>query len=211
MNTKEIREYKSTLSLTDVQRSVLVGTLLGDGHLETQDNGKTYRLKVEHQLFQLDYTNQLHGHFKEWIRNGIYRKKKSSGKEYVGFNTYSHGTFRFYAQQFYTDGKKKIPKLIGKMLDPLVLAIWFMDDGSWKSNKHKTYIIHTLGFTRKDLELVQTVLRDNFRIETSLHRQKGKYWRLYIKSESAKDFEKIIQPFTSQITSMKAKMGNMNA
>ena len=56
MNTKEIQEYKKTLKLNDIQRSVLVGTMLGDGHLETQDKGKTYRLKIEHQLLQKDYT-----------------------------------------------------------------------------------------------------------------------------------------------------------
>ena len=211
MNTKEIREYKNTLKLTDIQKSILIGTLLGDGHLETQDEGKTYRLKIEHQLAQQDYTEWLYNHFKEWVRNGIYRKVKSQSKEYVGFNTYSHGAFRFYAQQFYVDKKKYIPKMIDKLLNPLVVAIWFMDDGSWKSEKHKTFIIHTLGFTKKDLMLVQDSFRKLFNIETALHRQKEKYWRLYIKSSSAKEFEKLIQPYTSLIASMKKKMGNTNA
>ena len=208
MNTKKIKEYKTTLKLTDLQRSILVGTLLGDGHLETRDNGKTYRLKIEHQLLQNDYTEWLHSHFKEWIRSGIYKKIKANNKEYVGFSTYSHGAFRFYGQQFYVDGKKKIPKLISKLLDPVSLAIWFMDDGSWKSEKHKTFIIHTLGFTKKDLEIVQQVMLDKFKIKTSLHRQKEKYWRLYISSESAKDFEEIIKPYTNLVPSMQAKMGN---
>lgn len=211
MNTKEIREYKSTLKLGDIQRSVLVGTLLGDGHLETQDKGKTYRLKIEHQLLQKDYTEWLFSYFKEWVRGGIYSKVKLNSKEYVGFTTYSHGAFRFYAQQFYEGRKKIIPRIIAKLLDPLSLAIWFMDDGSWKSNTHKTFIIHTLGFTKPDLELVQKVLKEKWNLETSLHRQKGKYWRLYIASKSAKDFEAIIQPYTSLIDSMKAKMGNRNA
>ena len=210
MNTKEIREYKKTLKLNDLQRSILVGTLLGDGHLETRDEGKTYRLKIEHQLLQNDYTEWLYDHLKEWIGGGIYRKLKTQ-KEYVGFTTYSHGAFRFYGQQFYVNRKKIIPKMIGKLLDPLSIAIWFMDDGSWKSKKHKTFIIHTLGFTKSDLELVQKVLETKFKIKTSLHRQKEKYWRLYINSESAKDFENIIRPYTSIIGSMKAKMGNMNA
>ena len=208
MNTKEIQEYKKTLKLNDIQRSVLVGTMLGDGHLETQDKGKTYRLKIEHQLLQKDYTEWLYSHFKEWVRSGIYSKVKSAGKEYVGFTTYSHGAFRFYAQQFYVGKKKIIPKIISKLIDPLSLAIWFMDDGSWKSNTHKTFIIHTLGFTKPDLELVQKVLKDKFNLETSLHRQKEKYWRLYIVSKSAKDFENLINPYTSLIDSMKAKMGN---
>jgi hypothetical protein len=211
MNTKEIREYKNTLKLTDIQKSILIGTLLGDGHLETQDNGKTYRLKIEHQLAQQDYTEWLHNHFREWVRNGIYRKVKSQSKEYVGFTTYSHGAFRFYAQQFYIEKKKHIPRMISKLLNPLVVAIWFMDDGSWKSEKHKTFIIHTLGFTKEDLMLVQDSFRKLFNIETALHRQKEKYWRLYIKSSSAKEFEKLIRPYTSPIASMKKKMGNTNA
>ncbi len=209
MNTKEIKEYKKTLKLTDIQRSILIGTLLGDGHLETRDMGKTYRLKIEHQILQNDYTEWLYNHFKEWVRGGIYRKSKANTKEYVGFTTYSHGAFRFYGQQFYANGKKVVPQIISKLLDPLSIAVWFMDDGSWKSEKHNTFIIHTLGFTKSDLERVQSVFAEKLKIQTSLHRQKEKYWRLYIKSESSKDFRNMIEPYTSLIESMKAKMGNV--
>lgn len=209
MNTKKIRDYKKTLNLTDMQRSILIGTLLGDGHLETQDNGKTYRLKIEHQLLQKDYLEWLHNQFKEWIGSGIKHRIKKNGKEYVLFNTYSHGSFRFYAQQFYINRKKIIPKLINKLLDPIALTIWYMDDGSWKSNHHKTFIIHTVGFVKKDLELVQNTLKSKFGLETSLHKQKEKYWRLYIKSKSAELFRKIVEPYTSKFSSMQNKMGNI--
>ena len=211
MNTKEIREIKKSLVLNDVQRSILVGTLLGDGHLETQDGGKTYRLKIEHQLSQKDYLEWICDQFKEWVPGGIRERIKKNGYKYVLFDTYSHGAFRFYAQQFYLNGTKIIPKLINKLLDPMVLAVWFMDDGSWKSDKHKTYIIHTLGYSKKDLGSVQKVLQKKFGIETSLHQQKEKYWRLYIKSESANLFKELIEPYTSQIPSMQKKMGNTNA
>ena len=211
MNTKEIREVKKSLKLSDVQRSILVGTLLGDGHLETQDNGKTYRLKIEHQVAQRDYLEWIYNQFREWVRNGIRSRIKKNGYEYVLFDTYSHGAFRFYAQQFYENRKKRIPKLIDVLMDPLVLAIWFMDDGSWKSFHHKTFIIHTLGFKKIDLESVQKILKRKFGLETSLHLQKKKYWRLYIKSESAKKFKDLIEPYTSQIPSMQNKMGNVNA
>lgn len=211
MNTKEIREYKKTLALTDIQRSILVGTLLGDGHLETQDSGKTYRLKIEHQFVQKDYLEWIYSQFKEWVHSGIRIRIKKNGYTYVLFDTYSHGAFRFYAQQFYESGTKIIPKLIDALLDPMALAIWFMDDGSWKSDRHKTFIIHTLGYNRKDLETVQEVLKMKFGIETSLHQQKKKYWRLYVKSESAKKFRELIEPHTSQIPSMQNKMGNIHA
>lgn len=211
MNTKEIREIKKLLALNDVQRSILVGNLLGDGHLETQDGGKTYRLKIEHQLAQKDYLEWIYGQFKEWVPGGIRSRTKKNGYNYVLFDTYSHGAFRFYAQQFYPNGIKVVPKLISKLLDPMALAVWFMDDGSWKSDHHRTYIIHTLGYSKKDLESIQKILKMKFGLETSLHQQKKKCWRLYIKSESASLFRKLIEPYTSQIISMQNKMGNRNA
>ena len=38
------------MKLSREQREILVGILLGDAHLETQNRGRTYRLKVEHSL-----------------------------------------------------------------------------------------------------------------------------------------------------------------
>lgn len=211
MNTKEIRDYKKNLKLSEIQRSILIGTLLGDGHLETQDNGRTYRLKIEHSIKQNDYTIWLFNHFKEWIPGGIYRKNKND-REYVGFRTYSHGAFRFYGQLFYDkNGKKKMPRMIHKLLDKMSLSVWFMDDGSRKSLKHKTYIIHSLGFKKEELEMVRKCLLEMFNIESELHRQKGKYWRMYTPSKSAEVFEKIVWEYVSQIPSMKHKMVNLNA
>ena len=208
MNTKEIRDYKANLKLSETQRSILIGALLGDAHLETQDKRKTYRLKIEHSIKQTDYTDWLHNQFKEWIRSGIYKKRKGDN-EYVGFTTYSHGAFRFYAKLFYDSfGKKRIPKIFNKLIDPLSLAIWFMDDGSLKSLKHRTYIIHSLGFKKEDLEVVQKTILKKFNIESSLHRQKGKYWRIYILSKSAGRFENLIMKYISPFPSMKHKMVN---
>jgi hypothetical protein len=208
MNSKAIELYKKTLKLSETQRHIIVGLLLGDGHLETQNGGRTYRLKVEHGVGQADYTEWLFEQFKEWVPGGIYRKSKQ-GREYVGITSLSHGALRFYAQQFYVNGKKRIPPLIAQLLHEMSLAVWFMDDGSWKSRRHKTFIIHTLGYSRSDLEIVQGVFLKKFGITTSAHKQKGKYWRLYIISKSAEDFREIITPFTSPFLSMRSKMGNV--
>jgi hypothetical protein len=208
MNSKSIELYKKTLKLSEIQKSILVGLLLGDGHLETQNKGRTYRLKVEHAAGQADYTEWIFEQFKEWIPGGVYRKSKY-GREYVGISSVSHGALRFYAQQFYVNGKKRIPPLIAKLTKEVSLAVWFMDDGSWKSGKHRTFIIHALGYSRSELEMMQKVLLEKFDITTSVHRQKKKYWRLYILSKSANDFRKIIEPYANLFLSMRSKMGNV--
>ena len=45
MNTIALREYKATLTLSETQREVLIGALLGDGHLEMR--GREAGLKVD--------------------------------------------------------------------------------------------------------------------------------------------------------------------
>jgi hypothetical protein len=212
MNTKEIKENKKKLTLSNEQRAILVGLLLGDGHLETQNGGRTYRLKVEHSEKQVDYVHWLYELFASWIPSKPYRRVRPDGRISVGFTTYSHGSFRFYAQQFYPIGKKKvIPKLINKLLTQAGLAVWFMDDGSRKSSKHTTYNIHTLAYTKRDLERLQDTLLKKFGIITSLHRQKETSWRIYIPSVSAERFKSIIQPYVNLIPSMKVKLSNKNA
>jgi len=207
MRSREIEDYKKGLHLSSIQRSILVGLLLGDGHLEAQNGGKTYRLKVEHSTKQKEYTDWLYEHFKNFVREKpITKEKLLNSKKFTSyyFTTYSLGFFRFYAQQFYVDKKKVIPKIIRKLLDPQALAIWFMDDGSLKSSYHKTYIIHTLGYTREDLLLVQKLLENKFSIKTRIHKQYDKF-RLYFLSDTADKFRELIEPYL--IPSMKYKLG----
>ena len=98
-----------------------------------------------------------------------------------------------------------MPKLIKKLLDPLALAVWFIDYGSFKSVHHRTYIIHALGYKEEDLALVKNVLQENFGIDAKLHRQYNR-WRLYITSSSAKRFQQLVDPYV--MPSLKYKLGN---
>ena len=197
MNTKEIHELKKTLSLTPRQQSIIIGLLLGDGHMESV-NDRVFRLKVEHSIKQKDYVDWLWRELKNWTHSPPKKRIRTSlGKKLIayGFTTYTSGKLRFYRQQFYKDGKKVIPRLIHKFLDPLALAIWFMDDGSKKSSKHKSYVIHSLGYTKKELQILTGVLDDKFKIKAGLHKQRNNSFRIYIYSESAHEFRKLIEPY----------------
>lgn len=218
MHSKKIETYKKSLKLTKRQREILIGTLLGDGHLETLNNGRTFRLKIEHSIKQKEYVDWLYEELKNWTTSLPRERTKlvtlPQGTNYqstsYGFTTYSHGALRFYAHQFYSkEGKKIIPKMISHLLTPLSLAIWFMDDGSWKSKTHHTFIFHTVGYQRAELERLLRVLDMRFAIKAILHKQKEKYWRVYINSESAERLQKYIEPYMCDISSMHYKLGNM--
>ncbi len=189
------------------QREIIIGTLLGDGHLETQNHGRTYRLKVEHSAKQKDYTEWLFSELASLCEQSeLTHKTRKDGRESYEFRTRSLGSLRFYAHQFYDGKKKVVPKLIHKLLkSPLSLAVWFADDGSRKSLRHKTYILHTLAFTKRDLKLLQNALLQNFTIKSAIHKNRNGF-RLYIPSESAQDFTKLIKPYLWQIKSMRDKL-----
>jgi hypothetical protein len=210
MNSKEIREQKKRLKLLPRQREVLVGTLLGDGHLETKDRGKTYRLKIEHTSKQEQYVDWLYREFREWVRTSPKKRERyvqlrtvSGIYERIGFNTISSGSFRFYAQQFYQEREKVVPKLIHRWLTPLALAVWYMDDGSIKSKAHRTVLMNTHSFDKASLLRLQKALQDRYGIKTKLRKQR-EGMQIYFLSETIDTFLRMIEPHI--IPSMRYKL-----
>ena len=210
LQSSSLRTAGLKFKLTKVQRSIIVGNLLGDGHLESQTNGKTYRLKIEHSISQEAYVNWQYQKLANLVGTPPRVKLKSlTGKvsQNYKFDTLSSSSLRFFGQSFYQDGKKKIPRIIKKLLTPLALAVWFMDDGSIKSNQHRALILNTQCFDESDLKKLQQALAENFGIETVLRKQKeGK--QIYILSQSVEKFIEIISPYL--LSSMKYKLGMTN-
>lgn len=207
MRSREIENYKKSLKLTKEQRETLVGTLLGDGCLETQNEGKTYRLKIEQSARHRPYVEHLHELFKPWVRTGPRKRNRtaSTGSETTswGFNTLSHAAFRFYAHQYYADGVKQVPKLIHRWLTRRGLAYWFMDDGSMKSSQSKGVILNTQGFDRAGVERLIEVLCSRFELEAKRRRQKDGD-QIYISGRSFERFSNLIDSFL--IPSMRYKL-----
>lgn len=195
------------LTLSDYQRQIIIGLLLGDGHLETQNNGRTYRLKIEHTHWQKEYTEWLYKIFKDWVLTPPQEKDQMvNGVRYtkVWFSTVSHGAFRFYAQQFYRSKHKILPKLIHKWLSPIALAVWFMDDGSIKSKRHRALILNTQSFTVAELRRLIKVTKDIFAVEMVLRKQRNLH-QLLVTSQTVEKFVDIIQPYI--VPSMRYKLG----
>jgi len=210
MYSNKIEHYKKTLKLTSKQRQIIIGKLLGDGHLETSNDGKTYRLKIEHSFKQKDYVDWCYQELKDWVLTKPQIKKQTfNGKAYekYWFNTLSHSSFRFYAHQFCPQGKKVIPKLIHRWLTPLSLAIWFMDDGSIKSKNHRARILNTQCFSVKEIRRLIQVLHTKFDLNCKIRKQKEGY-QIMILAESVNKFYNLIKEFI--IPSMDYKLKGLD-
>ncbi len=197
MNTKEIKEYKKRLKLNQEQREILIGILLGDAHLETQDNGRTYRLKIEQSIAHKDYVDHLYEKFREWVltppqvRTTVTKGVLTNNYR---FQTLSHGAFRFYAHQFYKDGRKCIPRLIHRWLKPRSIAYWFMDDGSMKSSTSKGIILNTHSYTKGEVQKLIQCLNNKYRIDAWIRKQKDGN-QIYISGRSFERFYEIVRTY----------------
>ena len=222
--SKLLSEYKKTLKLSSLQRQTLVGLLLGNGCLETQNNGRTYRLLISQSEQHALYCDHLYSIFSKWVLTPPQISKRSNGLKRKTFKTISHSSFRFYGQQFYENlalvlqpnaetglkkRRKKLPKLIHRWLSARSLAYWFMDDGSCKSATSFGVVLNTHNFKLCEVQTLCQILTNRWNLQCWPRKQKNKfykkvYYQIYISGQSFKQFLKIIEPYL--IDSMRYKL-----
>ncbi len=133
MRSRAIEAYKTTLRVSDVQREIVVGVLLGDAHLETQNGGLSYRLKIEQGHRHAEYVRHLYSELREWV---LTPPKQKMGRTKgvitlnLAFQTVSHEELASYGSSFYRARRKVVPERIREITTARTLAYWFMDDGS---------------------------------------------------------------------------------
>ena len=208
MNSKEIEKLKKHLKLNLHQRKILVGLLLGDAHLESQISGRTYRVKFEYSIKHSEYAKHIYDLFCEWILTPPQIKQDETHNN-IWFQTVSHPAFRYYAHQFYKNGKKCVPNLIHRYLSPISIAYWFMDDGSIKSKESKGVLLNTQGFLKEDVARLVEVLRTTFKLQASERKQKDGS-QIYISGESYEHFRRLVAPYIHPSMSYKIPTDRKN-
>lgn len=187
---------------------VLIGSLLGDRHLEKRGNG--IRAKFEQTNRNVEYLIWFHKLFASLgycstNKPKLFKQIKKNNLVYYGykFYTFSFSSFNWLYDAFYINQVKHLPiTLLYQILTPIALAIWFIDDGSILG---KGYKIATNCFEKEELEQLCKLLYNKYNLQCSLHKDR-QYFSLYIKSTSAKQFDQLIRPYI--IESMKYKLGN---
>lgn len=195
--------YKQTLVLTEEQKEVIIGTLLGASWIRASNCN--FSLKFEQKYTQIDYLIHLYEVFKPFVGTGPKMRiiTNSFHKDYgvsCWFRTYAHIAFKYYENRFYQiDAKRKrhkvVPKNIHQMLTPRALAYWFMDDGSYLQFKNEPlYILNTQGFTRSDQKRLVIALKQNFDLDVNISKDR-QYYRLVVQNHDNQAFRKLIEPY----------------
>lgn len=189
--TRELYELRKRLSLNSLQRSVLVGAVLGDGALIPTSSGRAdAKLQIEHRAAHRDYVLWTYEIFKEWVLTPPFWRMLTNSWR---FRTISHAELGRYRTTFYNGKHKVVPEDIGELLDPIALAVWLMDDGGLDSSR-ASYSISVHCFARQDVERLQAAMQSRWGIKTSLQYD-GKGNRLYVPRNSSPRLQSLIMPY----------------
>ena len=200
----EMRALKKSLVLSEYQKAIVIGTILGDGCLCDNWSKTNYRLKMSHSIKQQEYVLWKYSVLKNWILTEpkIHEKTKS-----ITIRTISHPELTDLHAIFYQDKKKIIPQNIEDLLSPIALAVWFMDDGNavrHKSGDIYAYNLNTQSFDRPEHQILIKVLRDKFDLHPNINKNNGSL-RLYIGVKDKINFANLIKDYI--VPSMQYKIG----
>ena len=209
---KALIEYKQSLKLNDLQREVLIGTLLGDATIPLKLGKPTYQVKFEQQIARKEYIEHLYQIFEPFVGTPPKIRNISGGgakdRQSIWFRTYGHPAFKYYYDVFYIQQSpnerriKRVPSDIHKLLTPRSLAYWFMDDGILVKGDEYRFSTHC--FDLSDQKRLQIALKQIFDIQVNIQKDRQKY-RLYIRRNSEALFTQTISEFIHPIFAYKIK------
>ena len=211
--------YKSLIPMkenlfvfTKEQHSLIFGSLLGDGTMRMGKGSKNANFKVEQGLDQKEYVFWKYHILKNFVitKPNVSYRYKVDGTRYAKswwFRTIRHPLLTriyklFYLGDGYRTGRKIIPKQLKNNLDPMAVAIWIMDDGSY--NK-ECIDISTYSFSIDEVEYLIETMRKKFSVYMKYYKDRDKGYRMYASKTETEKIVGIIKPYI--ISSMRYKIG----
>ncbi len=196
------QELRNT-PMTEVQKSALIGSMLGDGGMWLAPHSKNARLYVCHCEKQLGYLKWVRDIFNPFSRP-IKQTEKAGKKLICGRYVNGSNFYRFYTiahpdvtdiyKLYYRKNLKGLDESIIDRVNLLAMAIWFADDGNILRNRRGEPVscsIATCSFTYTEHLILVEVLRKFFNgnIKISEHggKHKGKDREDFILNMSGKE------------------------
>jgi recombination protein RecA len=170
-------------SLTETQRSVIVGSLLGDGAMRCKANAL---LEINHSYAQREYVDWKFEVLANLVASPPKARNGNAGRVAYRFTTRSLPELTPYFEAFYLGKRKIVPRL---QLTPLALATWFMDDGC---KSHRSIYLNTQQFDLGSQMRMLDMLLEQWQLDATLNRDKA-YHRIRIAVSSVPRFTEIVE------------------
>lgn len=179
-------------TLTFLQKEVLKGKMLGDGHLSTA-NHVSFGHKKGHESY-IDYTLKILG-------NIAGNKQKDIVSGYGTLIARAKTISRDDISELFSNWKinevKQVPNDI--QLSPISLAFWYMDDGSLAHHEDQNDRAQfaTCAFSEESIDNLLNAL-NKLGINGVKRITDEKYWRIYLNCDNADKLFVMIAPYVPQ-------------
>ncbi|WOL09507.1 pentatricopeptide repeat-containing protein OTP51, chloroplastic [Canna indica] len=190
---RKIVSRKIIMKLTEEQREILVGLLLGGLRIELDKERRNHAVS-----FEFDENSNVHSFLKVHIHERFYEWLTSSSRladdnnEIPNlFSSIAHSYFSFFADQFWLQGRPMIPKLIHRWFSGRVLAYWYMYGGLRTSSGD--ILLKLKGVSREDLERIIKALQT--RSLGCRIKRKGRVFWIGFRGTNADTFWKLTEPY----------------
>ncbi len=192
-------------SLSNDIKSIILGSLLGDGSLKLNLKYSNARFSFRHSAKQKDYFFWKANMLKKEIAGNKYfwhQGKDGSdgwGGEKIRFQSLALPALtELYLLTHPHQGKFQIRRKWLNLLTPLSLAVWWQDDGSIIANGRKG-VLCTDGFKPEEVKLLEQYLKKVWHINavaSPKSKNNPNQYRLWFRStDELKSFLRIILPF----------------
>ena len=160
---------QQTLEVLSRQIEVLQGSIIGDAYVAPLG-----KIQIEHTVRQRDYVmwkyRELASISYPSLPAVVQHNVVRSGKTYESLRFWTRQFFRPLRDQFYQGKQKVFP--LELELTPLMVAVWYMDDGHLEAQKHRC-ILATDCFDDHSLKRIVAAFQNAFSINPVL-RKSGK-------------------------------------
>ena len=138
--------------LSRVAHDVACGTLLGDGHLTAAQSTLSFSHSTRQEAYA-QFKAELLAELTPRLNRFDVAAVAGGPTAYpvVNVRTLAHRSLRLLRTSFY-EAKKQVPSWMAERLNPLMVAIWFMDDGHLRVRPGRRPLaeIATYGFSEED-------------------------------------------------------------
>ena len=174
-------------SLTKYEKAIVIGCLLGDGAMRCKDNAL---LEINRSVKQKVYVDWKYNALQRLVATPPKLRRAGSNRIAYRFTTRSLPELTDIYKRFYINGSKIVPDDL--LIDPLSLAVWFMDDGC---KSYRAVYFNTQKFDNESQQRLRNMLKKQFGIATSLNKDKI-YYRLRVAVDSVQILKSLIEKYT---------------
>lgn len=194
------------------KKSLLIACVIGDGYIYKDKRSKSCTLEISHSIKQEEYLKYKANLLKKATGKKCEIKYRTNPEKQIRKNYKAtkelnvcrifcnHKYFRVLKKWLYPNGKKNYVQYV-KYLDPLGIAIWYMDDGSTYVDKKRDCSIQMEFSTfipKENAEYLIKYFKDTWDIEFRLHKRSNNQYNIRCYKPNSIKLAKLIEPYVPE-------------